>query len=129
MNENRISVSEITVELLKDLTRSLIGIEDGKEYPNPKKDVITGIYRPPTLKEQIQRVLRTELSNQAEKQGFESFEDANDFDIEEDIEPVSEYELREMVEEVPNSVEKVVPSEELNPTDSIEETAKEDTST
>lgn len=99
--KNTISIEEITVDMLKELTTSLIGLEDGREYPNPKKLVLTGISRPPTLKEQIQRVLRTELSRQADEQGFETFEESQDFDIEEESEPLSGYELNEMVEEVP----------------------------
>lgn len=101
MNKNRISISEITVDKLKELSNSLIGIEDGKEYPNPTKNVLTGISRPPTLKEQIQRVLRNELSRQVQAQGYETFEESQDFDIEDDAEPLSGYEISEMVEEVP----------------------------
>lgn len=117
MDSNRISISEITVELLKELTSSLIGIEDGKEYPSPKRRVLTGISRPATLKEQIQRVLRTELSRQVQNQGFETFDESQDFEIEEENEPLSGYEVNDMVEEVPVEKTSEVSEEVPEPVD------------
>jgi len=48
----------------------------------------------PTLQQQIARVLRTEFAKQAEAKGFETYEEANDFDVKDDFdvdEPVSKY--------------------------------------
>lgn len=49
--------------------------------------------RPETLAQQIQRLVRTHISREAEEAGLESFEDAEDFDVgEEDFDPSSPYE-------------------------------------
>jgi len=47
-----------------------------------------------SLQQQIARVLRTELSKVADAQGFETYEEANDFDVDDGFdvqEPVSKY--------------------------------------
>lgn len=50
--------------------------------------------RPPTLQEQIKAFVRRELSEQAAAAGAETFEEADDFDIEDDpLDPLSEWEL------------------------------------
>lgn len=60
--------------------------------------------RPPSLREMIQQHIRTEMSRQAMDSGFESFEDADDFDVPDpDPDPLSVYELREMQEEMPRA--------------------------
>lgn len=75
--------------------------ERGRELPNPKPLVLDLSGRPPTLKEQIKRVLREEISQQAMEQGFETWEESHDFDVEDefDVEPSSAYEIME--DEVP----------------------------
>lgn len=74
--------------------------ENGREMNNPTPMVIDANFeRPPTLKEQIQRVLKTELSRQAYEKGNESFEEANDFDIDEDPFPSSPYEVQDMIDD------------------------------
>lgn len=50
-------------------------------------------HRPPTLQEQIQRYTRATLNKMAEQTGHETFEEANDFDVGEDLEPASLHEL------------------------------------
>lgn len=57
--------------------------------------------RPPSLQEMIKQHIRTEMSLSAQDQGMESFEEADDFDVDEDPDPLSQYELREMAEERP----------------------------
>lgn len=50
--------------------------------------------RPPTLQEQIKAFVRRELSEQAAAAGAETFEEADDFDIEDDpLDPQSEWEM------------------------------------
>lgn len=46
----------------------------------------------PSLVDRIRQMVRRELSDQAEADGFESFEDADDFDVEDDAFPQSGYE-------------------------------------
>ncbi|QXP07968.1 MAG: hypothetical protein [Arizlama microvirus] len=50
-----------------------------------------GFQRPPTLQEQVARLVRTEFSRQAVAEGRESFEEADDFDMD-DVDFSSPYE-------------------------------------
>lgn len=75
---------------------------DGKEVHNPVPVALhTGLNRPHTLSEQIDRLVRVNLSRQMAAQGIETFEEANDFDVPEDDVIVSQYEVTEMTPEVP----------------------------
>lgn len=49
--------------------------------------------RTDALTEQIRRVIREEASRRASDAGFESFEEADDFEIEDDYDPRSPHEL------------------------------------
>lgn len=67
--------------------------EHGREIPDPTPVTIpSGFRRPPTLQEQVQRLVRGELSRRAAEQGFETFEDADDFDVEGDEDPHTPFE-------------------------------------
>lgn len=48
--------------------------------------------RPPTIVDQVRRLVRGAMSDLAQSQGNESFEEADDFDIGDDYEPDSPYE-------------------------------------
>lgn len=96
-------ISKSLYEDLKKLRRAMID-GSGRELHNPIPVAIPiGLNRPPTLQEQIQRVLRQELSRQADAQGHETFDEADDFDVEDDdqINPISQYEIHEMIPEEP----------------------------
>lgn len=68
--------------------------ERGREIPDPKPMVHPlGIQVQETLAEKIKRMVRFELSRAASEQGHESFEDADDFDVGDDDELRSPYEL------------------------------------
>lgn len=75
--------------------------EFGRELPDATKvEVPLNFRRPPTIQEQIRQFVRSEVSRAAQEQGFESFEDADDFDVDDyDPDPLSPYELSEMQEE------------------------------
>jgi hypothetical protein len=59
---------------------------------------------PPTMREMMQQIIRQEMSFAAQAAGSETFEEANDFDIddEDDVLPFSihEDETRQMIEEI-----------------------------
>lgn len=61
--------------------------------------------RPPTLQDQIRRLVDGELSRRAAAAGAETFEEADDFEVGEDYDPRSPHELREL-EELPRWQEK-----------------------
>lgn len=82
-----------------DWTYDLKPMSDGKEYPDPRPVELTiAANRPLTLREEMQRFIRTEVSLATELAGGTSFESEDDFDVEDDF-PTSEYELTEMQEE------------------------------
>lgn len=55
----------------------------------------------PTLQQRIDEQVRIALERQAEREGYESPEEAMDFEVDEDPDPVSQYELNDMQDEVP----------------------------
>ncbi|UDN67571.1 hypothetical protein [robinz microvirus RP_48] len=66
----------------------------GHEIPDPQPlEIPARFKRPETLAEQIRRVTKGALSLQAAEQGFETFEEAEDFEIDDDsFDPSSPYE-------------------------------------
>lgn len=82
---------------LCSLTEALIS-EDGLELLNPNPLVVDIGPKRLTLQDQIRRILKHEISKSAYKEGLETFEEANDFDVpDEDPEPLSGFEYEEMV--------------------------------
>lgn len=75
--------------------------KDGRQIPDTRPvETPLNFRAPPTINQMIQQMVRTELSKNAQEQGFESFEESEDFDIEDDPDPVSDYEFIEMQREV-----------------------------
>lgn len=90
------------IEELRKLSSSRM-LEDGREVLNPEQLYLPLNERPFTMIEQIRRVLRQELSKNALNQGFESFEEADDFDVDEDEMVISSnYEVLDAIEEIPD---------------------------
>lgn len=75
--------------------------EQGREIPDPTPvEVPLDYTRPLTLQEEFRRFLQIEASIIAENAGFETFEEADDFDVdEEEVEFISPYEILEMSDE------------------------------
>lgn len=71
--------------------------EFGRELPDPTPlSIPSGFRKPLSIHEQIKRFVREELSQVAEDHKAESFEEADDFDVEdEDPDPLSPYEIPE----------------------------------
>lgn len=70
---------------------------DGREHPDPTPiELPIGYEHPPTLREQMQRYIREELSVQAAETGLGTFEEENDFEPEDPEEvQLSGYEVHE----------------------------------
>lgn len=70
-------------------------IEDGKEIlDSTPKQMPVGFEKPESLVEKIQRLVRSErLAQAAQEMGMETPEEADDFDIGDDYDPRSPYEL------------------------------------
>lgn len=77
--------------------------EAGQEIPDSRPlHSSIGSRRSPTLAEQIKAAVRSErLAQEAHSAGFESFEEADDFEIGDDYDPESPYE-NEFEPETPN---------------------------
>lgn len=72
----------------------------GRELPDPRPlEVPAGYKKPESLTEKIRRMVRTDVSEWASQRGAETFEEANDFEIEEDdaLEHPTHHELHEEV--------------------------------
>lgn len=79
--------------------------ELGQELPDQTPAAVPhGWERPLSLHEQIKRFIRSEMSMQAQLQGEESFEEADDFEVDEDPDPLSQYEIVEAAPEWPQGV-------------------------
>lgn len=95
-------------------------IVDGKEVFDPKPMFVEGLKRPLSIKDRVDMLFRARLSQQAEAQGHETWEEFNDFDIEdEEPMPISGFEVHLMQEEFPSSLnngaEGPEPTQEANP--------------
>lgn len=79
--------------------------ERGQEIPDPTPVSLPhGWERPLSLHEQIKRFIRSEMSQQAQLAGEETFEEADDFEVDEDPDPLSQYEIPEAAPEWPQGV-------------------------
>lgn len=102
--------------------------EDGKEIIDPLPLFQAVTPRPLTIKEQIQRLMKVELSRQAGEAGMETIEEANDFDVEDEFdsdEPLGNYVLME--DELPVSApETTVSGDETSTTEPEAEALEKD---
>lgn len=105
-------IKDVDVKELKKLTRAII--VQGMELFNPTPIAIPiGMQRPPSLQEQIARVLRSERQAQL-MEGDD--EDAQDFDVpDEDPDPMTPYEMAQMVDEIPEGYTLEEPEPEPDP--------------
>lgn len=68
--------------------------QNGHEILDPTpKSIPVGFKRPETLQEQIRRLVRTEVSEAAGANGWDTFEEADDFEIDDDPEIPTPYEM------------------------------------
>ncbi len=75
------------------------------EYPDPTPlHIPLGARNPPTLQEQVRSMVQVEMSGVMQDSGLESWEEADDFDIEED-EDAEEYISKYYMDEDPMPLE------------------------
>lgn len=91
----RMSPEEYRVKLgLKRLT------EDGAEKPNPvPMEPPVGYKKQPSIFENMRALVQAELARKAAQEGFDTEEEDENFEIEEDREPLSRHTYTEMDEE------------------------------
>jgi hypothetical protein len=67
--------------------------ENGREIPDPRPlRLPAGFKKPETLAEQVQRLVRTHISREAAESGHETFEESEDFDVDDDPDISTPYE-------------------------------------
>lgn len=79
---------------------------NGKEMPSQEPVFVATNLKRDSEIDRFRRFLRSEeMAKQARQQGFETFEEADDFDVGDDFDPTSPYEqiFEPVVEEVPSS--------------------------
>lgn len=83
----------ITVEHYKAKLKGLKQTLDGSEIPDPTPMAPpVGYIKQPSMVDNIRNLIRSErLRQDAETAGAETFDEADDFDIEDDPEPISQY--------------------------------------
>lgn len=70
------------------------------EHPDPVPFEVPGMERPLTLREEMRRFVREEISRAAVQTGLPSFEEEDDFEVDDDdTDFTTKYTLRELVEE------------------------------
>lgn len=86
-------IDKETGEILPDQVPGKIDFY-GREIPDPTPlRVPGGFKRPETLQEQVARLVRGAISREAEEAGFETFDEAEDFDVEDDFDPRTPFEV------------------------------------
>lgn len=85
--------------------------ELGQEMPDPTPIAVPAHFkRPPSLQEQIKSLIRNELSQRASEADEESFEEADDFELDDDADlPHSMHEISEMQDEMPREAYTIKP--------------------
>jgi len=88
--------------------------KNGHEIPDESQVAIPVRFKKSVMEyEIIKRMVRAELSEAAANSGFETFEEANDFDVGDDFEPDSPYEFDVSDEEYLQQLRAANPDEPL----------------
>lgn len=111
-------------EELKGLVKSILLLE-GYEAPDPYPTIVPADDRPPTLQDQVLRIMNHHLTKRnIEFAGYETEEEANDFNIPGDnVEPDfgTEYTVMEDEEPIPPDVVSDVVEPEVDPVEPVAE--------
>ena len=68
--------------------------EHGHELPDPRPmEVPLGMKKPETIAEVVQRLVRHQVSQYAAMNGMETFEEAEDVEVDDEFDPSTPYEL------------------------------------
>lgn len=69
----------------------------GRELPDATPlEVPAGMRQPESIESMIARMVRGRVSELAAKDGLETFDEANDFEVEDDDEPLTAHEVQDM---------------------------------
>lgn len=77
--------------------------EHGHEIPdNTPLEIPVGFHLPESLETTIARLVRAESIRAADKGVAETFEESDDFDLDEENTPISGYQMTDLIEEAPH---------------------------
>lgn len=82
-------------ETLRKVGRAVLAVLDKRGHELLDKKPVAmpvGFKRPETLAEQVQRLVRRQVSEYAAAQGRETFEESEDFDVDDEFDPRTPYE-------------------------------------
>lgn len=85
----------MAVEIADDASWQLFPIQVSVDLDKTPVEVPLGMGRPLTIEQQIQRFVSTALSMRAERGGKETIQDSEDFDVDDEPEWSSRYELQD----------------------------------
>lgn len=101
-------ISQELFDTLQSLEVSLLN-DKGQEMPNPMPvEIPSGLGKPYTIEDRIAEIVRSSLSMQARQQEYETLDEANDFDLKDElVVELSGFELLE--DEIPPAIDEVDP--------------------
>lgn len=84
-----------TGEVLNGLRQSLLSLDGRLEYPDPvpMAPVVTRVREQPGMRQMVQEMIRQEFSQLAEAHEMETFEEADDFEVGDEVPPPTDAEL------------------------------------
>lgn len=86
-------------------TKQKIKKENWKEYPDPSPiEIPAELKRPESMDQRIKRLVHSQIQAKAMEEGFETFEEANDFEVDDSFDGdgiMSPYDVQEMEPEYP----------------------------
>lgn len=106
--------------------------EKGREIPDPRPmEMPLGMRKPESMEDMIRRYVRVEASRIAQQEGMESFEEADDFEVEDDdlSDAPTQYMVPEVGPEGPETLDGVVqakPAPETEPEKKVEKSETEE---
>lgn len=113
MNRDIMESKDVTKEIIEALKHALID-EMGREINNPVPLEVEVGPKKVCINDEIRRVVATEISKRAMEMGKESYEEANDFDVDDDFEKSeirSQYEI--MDDDYPEMVRREFEGEKI----------------
>lgn len=118
-------ISKDLFDQLQALDVSLLN-DKGQEMPNPMPvEIPSGLNKPTTIEDRIAELVKHSLSKQAQQQEYETLDEANNFDLKDElVVELSGFELLE--EEIPPAIEEVDPKKGVLPDQTAVETTQPD---
>lgn len=96
---NTSDIITLDVRLRKSSVWNLaLFVKVDQERPDPTPMEVT-VDSEPSMEAQLRHIIRTEINQVAEDRGWESFDESDDFDVDESGDPLSGYEVIEMLDD------------------------------